>query len=198
MIDRTDFAVLMRFLTKSYPGRMSCDQETIEAYYMILGDLPLDLVRAAALDYVGSDEKWPPGPGQIRGAAFRLMEEKSDTGRSAGEAWAEVKRRVRDWFPQVKRIVGWGDDGPIYQDYGPHLFDDPLAFDALEAVGGPGVFLLPGDVEHTTRARFMDAYNTLLQRARHNARLLPQVREVVNALSDGGIPALDSGKGNNG
>ena len=184
MIDPKEFYVLMRWLEAAFP-RWEPKPETHEVYYEVLGDLDLPLVKAAISEYVASETPWPPSAGQIRAAAFKLIErERGD--KSAGEAWAEARKVVRlHWHPSAMQVIDYGDDGPRYEEWGPGLFSEPLVYEALEAVGGPSVFMLPQEVEHTTRARFIQAYETLQERRRGDERMLPAVRELVKQLSAG-------------
>jgi hypothetical protein len=176
MMDITEFAKVMGLLAASYP-RFEMTEATIEAYYQILGDLDIDLVKAAASDLVGSDSPWFPTAGQIRAAAFRMVEEQRGDP-TAGEAWGEVMATVG--------TVGY---------VGVPEFSDPLVKQSVDAIGG-WLLLCQShtDAMAANRARFIQAYETLQERARHQERMLPQVREVVKRLAVGGSrPQLGAG-----
>ena len=183
MISAEDFGQVMVFLREAYPRQEITDM-TVEVYYQVLRDLPLDQLKAAVLDLISSDTPWMPAAGQVRARAFDLALQEAGL-LTAGEAWAEVKRVVRKHYVRAAPpVIGWNEDGsPQFQEWGAYLFSSPLVYNALESVGGPDVFQLPIEVEHTTRARFQDAYKILVSRERDQARRLPQVREVVKALA---------------
>jgi hypothetical protein len=81
----------MQFLNSAYP-RFTLEPETIEVYYQILSDLPLDLVKAAILQLITEDSPWCPSVGQIRSCAFDLLDRESGVP-TAWDAWAEVTKR---------------------------------------------------------------------------------------------------------
>lgn len=194
MIAPSEFQQLFEFMEKGYP-HWRPEPGTTEVYYQILGDLPLDLLKSALLDYMSSKEKWPPPPGMWRDVAYKLIDEQNGDDNSAGEAWGEVLEVIRHhWFGGLAPLAGWNDDGsPNFEKFTADLFDDPLAYDALMAMGGPSVFMLPNEVEHTTRARFMATYDIIKQRHQHQARMLPEVRRVVQALAGGDRARLTGG-----
>jgi hypothetical protein len=175
MIETGDFLAVMRVLDKAYP-RFKLDEETTEVYYQILGDLPLELLKAAVIDYVSSDSPWCPSAGQLRAAAFRLVEHEEGK-KSAGEAWGEVMRKV-------------GEEGYICAPQ----FDDPLIARALQGIGGwRELCFSPEEHLMAARARFFQVYETLQERQRHERRMLPAVRETVARLAAGGFMEIGAG-----
>jgi hypothetical protein len=172
------FANEMGLLAAAFP-RFQMTPATIEAYYLILADMPQGLVKAAMLQLVGDDSPWFPSAGQIRAAAFRLVEEERGD-KSGGEAWGEVMAAV-------------GKYGYVRTPE----FSDPLIGDCVSAVGGWLVLCTsPIDTIHTTRARFIQSYEILQDRQKRQERMLPAVREVVKRLDVSNAPRLGDGHDN--
>lgn len=167
MIERLEFGKVMAALGAMYP-RWDIAEETITAYYSILGDLPLELLKAATLEYSSRGEHWPPSAGQLRAVAFDLLEQ-DEHYLSPGEAWAEVTKIMRlDGHWRVPK------------------FSSPLIARAVDAIGGwRYINLSPEDIMYTHRARFLQTYETLQKRERADRRMLPQVRELARRLSVG-------------
>ena len=182
MIDRVEFMKILATLAALYP-RFKLEPETVEAYYAVLGDLDVNLLKAATLQIGSEPGPWFPSAGDLRARAFKLVEQEEGA-LTPGEAWAEAKKMVlRNHWP--------GHD--LAPKLTPDVFSDPLVYDALLAVGGPEVLRLPAEVEHTTRARFMQSFQVLQQRRRTSTAMLPQVRKVVAVLSAGDKPELEAG-----
>lgn len=172
MIDAQDFHILMKWLEAAFP-RWEPRPETHEVYYQVLGDLSLELLKAAVQQYASGDTPWPPSAGQLRALAFGLLERQASIP-SSGEAWAEALRHINYYEP------------PQVED-----FSHPLIKDALDAIGGNRVLCMTEvNMLHTARARFIQAYEALLARERAMARMLPQVREVMMQLEATGASLL--------
>ena len=191
MISEQDFAAIIAMLAALYP-RFKLEAETVRAYHAILSDLPIELLKAAALQIGSEPGTWFPSAGDIRRVAFDLMEREEGI-LTAGEAWAEARRVTSEhYYPGIKAPQ-------------PGHYSDSLVMETLKAVGGPAVFFLPLTTEHTTRARFMDTYKALLKRRQLMTRALPGVRETARQLSasrprelgaGGEVPALAREKTN--
>lgn len=152
-------ADIMELLERLYP-KWKLEPENIGAYALILHDIPADLLRAAALQVASQSREFPPSAGTIRTAAFELAERANGVP-SAYEAWQQVKSNL---------------DGR----YAMH----PLALKAINALGGLRAFgMSEMDDEPSWRARFISAYESYLRRAQDDARMLPEVREVVGQLA---------------
>ena len=181
MIEQIEFMKVMGTLAALYP-RFNLTDATMEAYYGVLSDLPIELIKAAALELGSQDSPWFPSAGQLRQAAFNLLEQQ-DGCLTAGEAWAEARRvLLSDANCPGVSVAGLED------------FSDPIVYAAVIAVGGPGILRLKNDAEHTTRARFMNEYKALKERQRQTRRMLPQVAETAARLSAGGRLALRGGE----
>ena len=164
MIGLDEFRKLMHFLGKAYP-RFTLEPETIEVYYQILADLPLDLVKAAILQLVSDDSPWCPAAGQIRSRAFDLLDRQAGVP-TAWDAWAEITK----WF-------GAHSDDRSLPD-----FSHPLVRQTVDAVGGWRVLCMSTNIV-ADRARFVQAYEAMAKRERAQSRMLPQVRDVLELVS---------------
>ena len=192
MIDKIEFMKVMGTLAALYP-RFQLTDATMEAYYGVLSDLPIDLIKAAALELGSQDSPWFPSAGQLRQAAFNLLEQQ-DGCLMAGEAWAEVERVCKEnYYPRKL------DEGYLGRGITVDLFSDPIVYAALMAVGGPDYRSKPEDTIHTTRARFMDSYKALKERQRQTRRMLPQVAATAARLSAGSrVAVLGTGENSSG
>lgn len=156
---------IMGLLARLYPN-FNLTVDTIEGYALVLGDIPPDLLRMAAISLAGQEREFFPPAGVIRAAAFALVE-RADTTPSAGEAWGAVcavwRGRNRDELhPLIHRAVdamgGWKQLG---------LSENPMA----------------------DRAHFLKVYDVLLDRQRADVRMLPQVQGYVAQLAANNGPA---------
>ena len=176
MIDPKDFGVIMGFLEAAFP-RWQPHPATHEVYYQTLGDLPLAQLKAAVQSYIAQDTPWPPSAGQLRNAAFDLVEIVEDK-LDANVAWGEVVRKI-------------GTDGHVRIPQ----FSDPNIDAAVKAIGGwRYICFSPEDAMVSNRARFVTAYEVLVRRARDNERMLPQVRDVMKRLATEKRMQLGDGK----
>ncbi len=164
-MDKVEFAKILATLAALYP-RYELKKETIAAYHAILGDLSVDLLRAAALQIASRDSPWFPAAGELRAAAFRLLEREAGVP-SAGEAWGEVVRKI-------------GADGHVRIPE----FSHPLIERAVEGVGGWRELCFSVN-SVADRARFLQVYGELAGREREAVAMLPEVRSAVAQLAAG-------------
>ncbi len=165
-MDKVEFAKILATLAALYP-RYELKKETIAAYHAILGDLSVDLLRAAALQIASRDSPWFPAAGELRAAAFRLLEREAGVP-SAGEAWGEVCKRI-------------GDTG----SWGTPEFTHPLIQEAIEGIGGWMDICRSEGSRVADRARFLQVYGELAGREREAVAMLPEVRSAVAQLAAG-------------
>lgn len=173
MIEFEEFGIIMTALAALFP-RFQLKRDTIDAYYAILGDLPADLLRAATLEIGSRDSPWFPAAGELRAAAFRLVERQNGV-LTAGEAWAEVTQKIHE-------------DGHWR---GPE-FSNPLIADAVKGVGGFRGLCFSENVV-ADRARFYQVYEILAKRRTATMAMLPAVRAVAAQLMAGGGGILEAG-----
>lgn len=176
MIDQVEFVKTMAMIEAGYP-RYEPKKDTVSVYYEVLGDLPLDLLQAAVLQWISSDSPWPPSPGQLRAAAFKLIEH-TEGRLTAGEAWKEALDKINSWNP------------PGAED-----FSDPLVYEALESIGGNRLLCMSMEDSLTSsRARFIQAYEALRGRERTETRMLPQVRELATLMAGKAVKQIEGGE----
>jgi len=155
-----EFLQVMTFLSASYP-RHQLTPDTMEAYRAIVGDLDVVLFRAAALQIASRDSPWFPSAGELRSAAFRLLEREAGVP-SAGDAWGEVVRKI-------------GEDGHIRIPE----FSHPLIKSAVDGVGGWRELCF-SENSVADRARFLQVYEAMSTRERETVAMLPVVKELAD------------------
>lgn len=177
---------------KPLPGETDVDaiRGTARIYYLALQDLEDDLLMAATVQYLTS-EKWFPAVADLRTAAVSLLHRVDDTP-DASTAWGQVKRAAREGIGQV--VVKVGEDGELVREERTADYLHPLALKAINALGGIKEYGL-SDLEHEGqwRARFIQAYQTYLQRQSEDTMMLPAVagyierRKELNGHSVAGL-----------
>lgn len=184
-----NLAALLRFLVSSYPDqwarmfpqrdeeqRRRAIQGTLDAYMMLLQDVPFDLLLAATLEYVGS-HSWFPKIDQLRQAAFGLRD-KAVGVPTAEQAMAELQA-------QISAVGSWGVPRWSHTNIGA----------AVDAIGGWSL-ICQSEIESwpSTRARFLDCYHNIEQRRQSDERMLPDVQRAVAQLAATMTPRLGNGK----
>lgn len=153
----------LAFLAALYP-KFELEKQTVQAYTEILADIPAETLRAAAKE-LGSSATFFPAAAELRQAAFDLMEQAQGIP-SAYEAWEQVLRQFQGRRQELH----------------------PLALRAINQIGGLGAFGASQiDQEASWRARFVSAYEALVDQERTQARRLPDVAETVKRLEDGRV-----------
>jgi hypothetical protein len=133
-------------LAAMYPHGPELTETHFEAYHTILADVPPDVLEAAAIS-LGSRNKFFPAASELRAEAFSLVE-RADGEPCAYLAWDEVCRAISKHGHREK--PEWSQ---------------PIIGVALRTIGGYGNVCL--STNHTAdRARFVDAYDRLVSRAR--------------------------------
>ncbi len=157
--------VFRRFWPRDFAA---ADAITYGAWQAILADIDDDLLGAAYAQYV-AESAYPPKPADIRKQAMRLRQPDELTG---VEAWGALCRYIRRW------PGGWG------RWVGDHHVDPPRlpkrVQRAVDAIGGLSYLRYSEDTV-ADRARFVQAYDALLEREQREARMLPEVRAVARA-----------------
>ena len=159
MIDELEFGKILAVLEDMYP-RYTLEPRVVKAYYAVLGDLDVDLLKAATLQIGSENRPFFPAAGELRQCAFDLVERQSGVP-TAWDAWSEVCKRI-------------GDHGYVRVPE----FSHPLIQRTVDAVGG-WLTLCMSENSIADRARFAQAYETLAQRERTQFRMLPAVREAL-------------------
>lgn len=147
----------------AYP-RLALSDETIQLYTRALQDIEPALLKAAVMHHIASS-KWFPTIAELREAAAHLLASASGQP-SAYDAWGAVMRQVR--------LRGrWGV---------PDL--EPLAQQAVNVIGGWS-FICDSENVTADRARFIAAYEQLLERKVRQQMELPIVTEYKKGASPG-------------
>ena len=155
---KLDVLAVIKGLTDCFP-RQAITKQTIGAYAHMLRDIPPDVLQAAAA-HCTARSPFFPAISELREAAFDIMDDVLNVP-CAAEAWAEVCQRMR---------YGGRQAGPE--------FSHDLVAEAVESIGG-WYMLCGSETPAADRARFMEAYRELHQRARERQRMLPEVRAAA-------------------
>lgn len=95
-MNKAETAFLLQKLIAIFPGaKMTADELTISAWQELLADLPRDLALCA-VQKIGLTKAFPPSPSEIRSAAQEIVSAAEDRD-TAGEAWAKVRRAIREY-----------------------------------------------------------------------------------------------------
>jgi hypothetical protein len=126
-------------LSKAFPSRQYSDAEFEELaviWLEVLGDVPDEALLVAAKEYLLSDAKFAPAPGQLRTRAIELCG--LDTSEMAERAWLESKEQI----------------------YSGEKISDPIAKIAWERAGGIAAWNNAPDSEtHWWHDRFVKQYS---------------------------------------
>jgi len=174
MTTEMEVAEILSLVSGAITNAPQLKANNFEAYHLVLKDLPADVLRAAALEYI-KDATFFPSAGELRKAAMRLMERAQGIP-SAQDAWAEVCK-------------SFGSHG-YYR--GAPDWSHPLIGKAVAGIGGYAALCI-SENPPADRARFLQAYDSYLERERDDAAMLPEVRDVVRQLAGTMRPALTEG-----
>ena len=136
--------------------------EQLEVWFALLSDLDAELLRAAALQHMAAS-KWFPTVAELREIVAALLSERPAT---AMEEWGLVVETFSDL-----RFYRYADG---YHKF--PAFENAITARVVQAMGWTR--LKESEDSTADRARFLQAYDTLAQRAREDGLLLPQVREL--------------------
>lgn len=185
-------------------------ESVVNLYFAALQDIPVEFIEAAALQYLGSDNRFfPSNPGTLREIAFDL-EMVAQGVPTASQAWAMVRRgpsmiearicqknadlRVgldggqRDYFHRLGEIADHEKHCDICVptsksgSYGSNTVDQ-----VVRLLGGRDVIMTDNDV--ADRARFIDGYRELVLAERRRLQYHPKVQALI---SDPDRPRLGS------
>ena len=170
-------------------------------YFAALGDVPVEYLQAAYLQYIGGDRPFfPANPGTLREIAFDL-EMLAQGIPTASQAWAMVLRgpamiearycakgaELRDSLDPTSREY-WHKMG----DYDKHIktcdicmptsrpgsYGSNVVDEVIRLMGGRDVILT--DNATADRARFLDSYRELVALERRRLQMHPQVQALIN------------------
>lgn len=169
MATEKDIAGIVAQLSAAYPN-WNVTPFTVEVYYQDLKDIPSEeLFMAAQNCRSEAGRKFAPSVGELRGAVMELRRASMNIP-SAYDAWQEVLRGM------LERI---GYDAPEWSN--------PLVAKAVKSLGWRNLCM--SENQTADRARFIQAYEQLMERAEKEQMLIPEVREY---LEDHGARLLDA------
>lgn len=182
MATRATVAKVMKALMANWPDQQR-GGASLELYYQVLRDLPDVAVEAAARQRLASDNPFFPRAGELRQLAVDIISG-ADQVMPAQEAWGRLMRRIRHY----------GSDPQFWiSPTGERLSPLPeLVKCAVNAIGGLA-YIGMSDNLPADRARFIEAYNVFVDRARERIGMLPEVMEARLALADERAKLLGDG-----
>lgn len=158
MANEEDIAQIVGVISAAYPN-FNVSPQTIEVYYQTLNDIPADELKAAALHCIAeTGRRFAPSVGELRGAVGQLRNYIANVP-GAYQALEEVRRQIVD------------NGG----DFGNPVWSSPLIERAVNMIGWRELRMC-NDGDAATRARFLQCYEQLLERAARDGMLLPEVR----------------------
>lgn len=159
MATANDIQQIINMLMAAFPNFKPSDL-TPEIYFQTLQDIPSDELKAAVLHCLTeSGRAFAPSIGEIRGAVSDLRRAAANVP-GAYDAWMEVCRAIAD--------VG---------SYGTPDWSSPLIERTVKSLGWRNLCLSENQV--ADRARFLQAYEQLMERAVREDMLLPDVRGYI-------------------
>ena len=163
-------AVLVAMIGAAYPN-FKATEMTLDVYYQTLKDLDYDLLKAATLHAIAQPRRaFAPSVGEIRGAVSDILQQSSHMP-SSFEAWNE--------FLQQARAVG---------HMGTPEFSHPLVAKTVKVLGWRELCLSENQV--ADRARFIQAYEQLAERASRDMVMLPSVKGYIDNTASDAIKLL--------
>lgn len=159
MAQPEDIDVIVNMFEAAFPN-FKPRELTKEVYWQTLQDIPSDELKAAVLHCVTeSGRAFAPSIGEIRGAVSDLRRASANVP-SAYDAWQEVCKQIL--------LVG---------SYGTPTFTSPLIERTVKNLGWRNLCLSENQV--ADRARFVQAYEQLMERAVTEDMMLPEVRGYI-------------------
>lgn len=158
-----DIDQIIEMLKVAFPNFHPDEMMTKEVYWRLLNDIPSEELKNAVL-YCVSDRgrAFAPSIGEIRGAVSNLRRMIHNVP-SVYDAWKEV-------LTQMSENGG---------DYGNPVWSHPLIERAVRSLGWRNLRM--SENQSADRARFIQFYEELLERASIEDIMLPEVRGYIEA-----------------
>lgn len=156
---------IQAILMAAFPHQ-EIEEPTLKLQRLMWADIPLDVLEAAAKQYIATN-KFYPTVAELRDIALQIARPEIP---SAIEAWGEVE----------KQMVSIGHVG-VPQ------FSHPLIGAMVKYLGGWKKLCL-SENGVADRARFIDGYKQLEVREQKEMQMLPQVKELTKRLEAGNAP----------
>jgi hypothetical protein len=144
-MEQHEAAQIISLLVASFPDQKWSD-DTIAAYEMAVSEHPFEAAQAA-LKRLMATLKFRPSIAELVGMCVDVQ---LGTRKTGIEAWEELCTAIR-----------------VFGSYRNPKFDDPLVEQAMKMIGGWRYVCL-SENEASDRARFADAYDTLVDKQRVN------------------------------
>lgn len=174
MASKLDIAEILGVIAVAYPN-FAVTEQTNQVYWQILADIPTAELKAAALHCISeSGRKFAPSVGELRGAVGELRGMSSNLP-SSYDAWQEFRRAVVSSNYSAKwthPLIGRAADLIGMREYGRSDVDDQPSW----------------------RARFIQCYEQLQERAERENLLLPEVRGYIEANGGRSLAPVDQMK----
>jgi len=169
MASEADVARVVSMLSAAYPN-WNVTPYTVEVYYQDLKDIDTqELLIASQSCRSEAGRKFAPSIGELRGAVMELRRASYNIP-SAYDAWGEVLRAFNE--------IG---------SYSTPDWSSPLIAKVIKSLGWRNLCMSENQV--ADRARFIQAYEQLTERAEREQMLIP---EVKGYLEDRGARLLDA------
>jgi hypothetical protein len=174
-----DIAQIIGILSAAFPN-FKPTELTAEVYLQTLADISSDELKAAVLHCITqSGRAFAPSIGEIRGAVAELRSFSANVP-SSFQAWQEVQKQI---------LVNGGD-------YGKPEWSSPLVEEAVKRMGWRSLRM--SEDQTADRARFLQCYEQIVERATKQEMILPQVAGYIEtkrteSLASGEMKQLAEG-----
>jgi hypothetical protein len=169
-----DIAQIVKVISVAYPNWQVTEQ-TNEVYYQCLADIATDELKAAVLHCITEPgRKFAPSVGELRGAIGDIRVRVNNVPTTYA-AWQEVLEQIR--------YTG---------SYGVPQFSSPLIERAVRQLGWRELCL--SENQTADRARFVQCYDQLVERATKDDVMLPEVRGFIETNGGFMLPPSTSMK----
>ena len=186
MATQIEVAQVVAMIGSAYPS-FNASKETVTVYFELLKDLPVDLLKASALQCCAeSGRKFAPSVGEIRGAAEQLNR-KAQGIPSPLEAWNETRKAP---YHDYSRIPMFDGEEFHYTDPNPHQWSHPIVERVARLMGWPD-FPDPKN-EAMDRAHFFKQYEAEVEAYTSSTVEVPEVTRYIEGRRNG--KALPIGK----
>jgi hypothetical protein len=167
MSTRTDIKNIIAYLALAFPNfhaDVTGTPNTVDVYLDLLGDMPAETLQVAVKSCCAEPGRaFAPSAGEIRGMAAQLHAQAAGMP-TAAEAWGVIMQSFHLVSSDRERL-------PVLRN--------PLVVKALRCMGGLEVIGMSENLP-AERARFLQFYDELRERAMSDAAELPQVADYVD------------------
>lgn len=168
MASAIDIAEILAVIAVAYPN-FTVTEKTNEIYWQILSDIPTDELKAATLHCISeSGRKFAPSVGELRGAVGELRGMTSNVP-SSYQAWNEFRHIVVTGNYRLGKCAREDEA----------QFSHPLVEKAAKLIGLRAYGQSDVSDEMSWRARFIQCYEQLQERAERENLLVPEVRGYI-------------------